>query len=273
MILTDSHVHSDVSQDSKTSMVDMVRATAAAGVERMCFTNHCDPVDWRTYKFRDACRDIVPESMRKYREMVEQYGEPPIEVGIGIELGEPLFAPDVIKEIAGTPGLDFVIGSLHILQEYGDFCWLKYESLEFCNKVFGVYLDELLKMAEMDYYDVMAHIGYGRRYMFRQGLTDAMLSLALFGDKIEELLRRIIDRGRGIEINCSGIRDGCGPFPQPEILRLYRQLGGEIITVGSDAHNGKDAGGYIRDGCEILKACGFEYVSYFRQRKPEFIKL
>ena len=118
----------------------------------------------------------------------------------------------------------------------------------------------------------MAHIGYGRRYMWKKGL-DAEMSLALFGDKIRLLLRRLIDKGRGIEINCSGIRDGCGPFPQPEILRLYREMGGEIITVGSDAHRPADAAKCVREGYEVLRSCGFDYVTTFQKHTPEFIKI
>ena len=75
---------------------------------------------------------------------------------------------------------------------------------------------------------MLAHVGYARRYMWRAGV-DASMTLARFGDKIERVLRAVVDKGKGLEINCSGIRDGCGPFPSEEILRLYRALGGEIV--------------------------------------------
>ena len=272
MILTDFHVHSDVSQDSTASMIDMVRAEAAYGIDCMCFTNHCDVVDWHTMEYLPRCREIVPESLRKREEMLQTYGPLPIDVRIGLELGESLFAPDVAREVAGSEGLDFVIGSLHILQGYGDLWGIAWKSIEQCHEMFSIYLDELLQIADMDWYDVMAHIGYARRYMMEAGF-DAMMTLDRYGDRIEALLRRLIDKGIGIEINCSGIRDGCGPFPQPEVLRLYRQLGGEIITVGSDAHTPADAAKCVREGYEVLKDCGFRYVSTFKQRHVEFIKL
>jgi histidinol-phosphatase (PHP family) len=103
--------------------------------------------------------------------------------------------------------------------------------------------------------------------------VDVALTLAQYGDRVEHLLKTLIHNGRGIEINCSGIRDGCGPFPSEEILRLYRSLGGEIITIGSDAHRPEDAAKCVDVGQEILKACGFRYITTFTKHKPEFISI
>ena len=83
----------------------------------------------------------------------------------------------------------------------------------------------------------------------------------------------IIDKGIGIEINCSGIRDGCGPFPQPEVLRLYRQLGGEIITVGSDAHEAVNAGAGVADAYAMMRDAGFRYVTVYEKRKPVMVSI
>ncbi|MBE7016613.1 MAG: histidinol-phosphatase HisJ family protein [Ruminococcaceae bacterium] len=272
MFLTDYHVHSDVSQDSKATMYEMAEAEAKMGIEQMCFTNHCDMVNWRTYEPNPGCMTKPAESLEKYAALLREHPKLPLDVRIGLELGEPLFNIEIAKRLASTPGLDMVMGSLHILQEYGDLWCVKFTSPEHCRKIFDVYVDELIKMAELNFFDVMAHIGYGRRYMWQQGY-DEKLSMELYGDKIELLLRLLIDNGRGIEINCSGIRDGCGPFPDPEVLRLYKALGGEIITVGSDAHRPSDAAKCVREGYEIIKSCGFEYVSTFKNRKCEFVKI
>ena len=272
MFLADYHVHSDISQDSKATMFEMVEAEAKMGIEQMCFTNHCDMVNWRTYEFNPACHTKPTETLEKYAAMLQEHPVLPLDVRLGLELGEPLFDIETAKALAAAPGLDMVMGSLHILQDYGDLWGVKFKSPEYCRQIFNDYADELLKMAELNFFDVMAHIGYGRRYMWQQGF-DEEFSMAHYGDKIEHLLRLLIDNGRGIEINCSGIRDGCGPFPSPEILKLYKSLGGEIITVGSDAHKPGDAAKCVRDGYEIIKNCGFEYVSTFKKRKCEFVKI
>lgn len=271
MTLTDFHVHSDVSEDSHAAMWDMVCAEAAAGVGAMCFTNHCDLLNCRDETPNPRCREITRESAEKLNAMRETHA-PPIEVRLGLELGEGHRDPALAAALAADSALDFVLGSLHLLPGYGDFYFQHYTSPAQCEGLFDLYLDELQQIASMDFYDVLAHLGYGRRYMWRDGV-DAAMTLSRFGDKIERLLRTVVEKGKGLELNCSGIRDGCGPFPSEEILRLYRGLGGEIITVGSDAHRPEDAAKGIRAGYEILQNCGFDYITVFRQRKPEWIKL
>lgn len=271
MYLTDFHVHSDVSQDSRATMWEMVEAEAAMGVQTLCFTNHCDVAHWQDMEFHSRSLEIVPESFEKLAQLKSEH-QLPIEVLVGLELAESELYPEAAAQIAAAPGLDFVLGSLHMLEETSDFYLQKYTDVPQCDALFRRYMEELQKIANIGCFDVMAHIGYCRRYMWRQGV-DAALTIAKFGDEIEALLRTLIDKGKGIEINCSGLRDGCGPFPSEEILRLYRSLGGEIITVGSDAHKPEQAAACVKEGHALLKACGFEYVSIFRQRKPEFIKL
>ena len=271
MFLTDYHVHSDVSADSDAEMWDMVQAEAAAGVGILCFTNHCDLFRWQDDAPNPRCRGIAAESADKL--LATRAMHPlPIEVRLGLELSEGHRDPALAAELASDGTLDFVLGSLHMLPGLGDFYFLTYTDIEQCMALFDLYLDELQQIAELDFYDVLAHLGYARRYMWRAGV-DAAMTLARFGGKIERLLRTVIDKGKGLEINCSGIRDGCGPFPSEEILRLYRGLGGEIVTVGSDAHQPGDAAKGLAEGCHILKSCGFDYITVFRQRKPEWIRL
>ena len=271
MIYTDYHVHSDISNDSDASMWEMVQAEAAAGMDVVCFTNHCDLFRWQDGTPYPRCREIAGESAAKLRE-TQQAHALPIEVRLGIELGEGHRDPALAAQLAADPALDFVLGSLHLIPGYGDLYVQNYDSLARCDFFFDLYLDELMQIAPLDYYDVLAHMGYGRRYMWRAGM-DAAMTLARFGDKIEQVLRAVVDKGKGLELNCSGIRDGCGPFPSEEILRLYRALGGETVTVGSDAHSPANAAKGIRQGYDVLRSCGFDYVTVFRRRKPERIKL
>lgn len=271
MYLSDYHVHSDVSEDSTASMWDMIRAEAAAGVQSMCFTNHCDIIRWQDFRPNPRCLEITRNSVEKLTAARAAH-DLPIPVGLGLELGEAQNDPALAARLAADPALDFVLGSLHILPDMGDFFFLTYTDPRQCDCYFDLYLDELQRIAELDFYDVLAHLGYARRYMWRAGV-DAALTLEKFGGKVERLLRTVIGKGKGLEINCSGIRDGCGPFPSPEILRLYRSLGGEIITAGSDAHRPEDAAKGLAAGVGILKDCGFDYVCVFRRRTPEFIKI
>ncbi|MPN15026.1 hypothetical protein SDC9_162355 [bioreactor metagenome] len=82
------------------------------------------------------------------------------------------------------------------------------------------------------------------------------------------------EKGRGIELNTSGMRQKLGePMPPVSLLKLYRDCGGEIVTVGSDAHRSCDVGKGIPQGYDMLKEAGFSYVTIYKQRKPEFIRL
>ena len=270
-VLTDLHCHTRVSPDSQASFYDMAMAEYAAGVRWLCVTDHCDTVDWRTLEFYPPCRTVARRDREEYLACRDRLPAD-LHVRLGLELAELQFHPELTEELAGEPGLDFILGSHHITAQLGDYHELTYTDPAFLGRMWELYLDHLQWVADADYYDVMAHIGYVRRYAMAQGV-DTALTLAGYGDRIEHLLRTIIGHGRGIEINCAGLRDGCGPFPSEEILRLYRALGGEIVTTGSDAHRPADAAKCLAQGQDILRACGFRYIAVFTGRKPDFLPL
>ena len=271
MYLTDFHVHSDVSMDCHASMWDMIRAEADAGMDAICFTNHCDLVRMDDFSPAERCLEIISESVEKLSAAAAEHAFP-IEVFLGVELAEAQLAPEKVASLASSEALDFVLGSMHLIPGIGDYYFQHYTDTAQCAELFRGYMEQLQRIAELDFYDVIAHLGYVRRYMWRDGI-DCALTLDRYGEQVEHLLRTVIDKGRGLELNCSGIRDGCGPFPSEEILRLYRSMGGEIVTAGSDAHRPSAAAAAVREGYELLKSCGFDYVTIFRRRKPEFIKL
>lgn len=269
--LTDFHCHTNISRDGLDTMLAMARAEYDAGIRCLCFTDHCDTVDWLTLDYYPPCRTVAQRVAAAYADCRARLPEG-LDVRLGMELGETVFFPELAEELAGAEELDFVLGSLHITPEYGDYHNLRYETPAQCRAYMEHYLQTLMTVARAGYFDVMAHIGYVRRYMCQQGLDEG-LTLERNGEALEALLKLLIENGKGIEINCSGIRDGCGPFPSEEILRFYKQLGGEIVTVGSDAHCTADAAKCIREGYEILQSLGFEYVATYKKHKPEFHRI
>ena len=269
--LTDYHCHTHISRDSQTPYYDMVMAEYDAGVRRLCVTDHCDTVDWRTLEFNPDCRNVARKELEAYEADIDRFPAD-LELRMGMELAELLFHPELADELASAPWLDFVLGSYHITREYGDYHEQSYADPAFCDTLWDIYLRDIQQVADMNYFDVLAHIGYFRRYAWNQGF-DTGLTLDKHGDRIEHLLQTIIRNGKGIEINCSGLRDGCGPFPSEEILRLYKSLGGEIITIGSDAHNPSHAAKCLDQGQQLLSACGFRYIATFTKRKPSFIPI
>lgn len=267
----DYHLHTYISHDGHETMAAMAAAARRAGMAEICVTDHCDVAGWQDYRPTDA-DSHVPFDVIADRETLMREDPPGIEVRRGIELGEAHLWPEKALEFAAAPGLDFVIGSLHMLREDGDFYAIQYRSEAHCETLIDRYMEQCLEIAELNFFDVFGHIGYFRRYMSKYGFN-TRLDLSRWGDKIGTLLRTIIRNGKGIELNTSGVRDGLGFFPDEPILRLYKSLGGEIITVGSDAHFSENAGQDVAAGYALLQTIGFKYVTVFRERKPEFIRI
>lgn len=272
--LTDNHIHSRCSPDGRDTMTAMALASYERGVRKLCFTDHCD-LDRHDTGLRDL--DCYASRYKMLEMFSQAKTEIPrdMELFLGLELGEGNHDPSAMAEIASDPELDFVLGSLHNLRGVKDFYDLDYPDEEFCRRILDGYMEELIELGRLSCFDVMAHVGYPVRYMRKKGVKNAEMSLRTHGDGLRELFKILIEGGRGIEINCSGLRNDFvrDTIPSPQILRLYRELGGEIITLGSDAHKTADAASGLDRGLELLHELDFKYVTIFRARKPEFIKI
>lgn len=271
---SDQHIHCSCSFDSHASLEDMVHAAHSGGISMLCFTDHMDMGDGLTGAPFAHPAERQLSRFAERRAAREQALSEGIEVRLGMELGEPLDNVGDALLAASSDGLDLVIASLHHLPDTPDFYFLKYESEAHCEALNRRYLAELIRMADFPDFDILGHIGYTTRYMQKQGFSER-ITADKYGDELETLLRRLIDRGRGIECNGSGYRDGgTFPFPDADILKLYRSLGGEIVTVGSDSHDTASASaGYCQRAYALLRACGFRAVCEFRNRQPVFVDI
>ena len=272
MRLSDQHIHSAASPDSQVPMRLMAEAARDHGLSMVCFTDHVDMDDDRTGRVTTQWRERLRRSQEQ-REEIKAHPPEGIEVRFGMELGAASHDPASAAVAAADPELDFVLGSLHNLRNEEDFYFRHYGPRYPCRELNRRYLRELIELTESKTFDVMAHVGYTARYMHRDGAEDGDITPEFFGDELTELFTRLIQQGRGIEVNVSGLRCGHTTYPTVSCLRLYRQLGGELITVGSDAHTQKDAGIGVREGYDILRALGFRYVAEYRHRKPELLPL
>ena len=255
MIYTDQHIHCQSSPDSHTPLREMAAAARDHGMSAICFTDHIDMDFGDLGDLRwDTRKDVLRAAWADVRENPVKG----ITVRCGIELGEANHDPEAAKEAALEPGLDFF--------EY------PYESEEQCAQLNREYLAELLELTAFPYFDAMAHIGYTSRYMHRDGFATE-ITAELYRDELAAIYEALIAQGRGIEINVSGLRCGHTSYPNASSLALYHDLGGEIITLGSDAHEPQDASVGIREGAELLRRLGFRYYTVFEKRKPTFLSL
>ena len=170
-----------------------------------------------------------------------------------------------------APPLDFVIGSVHMAGKkfhHKDLYYIEKADEAYYDSIIDSYLEDVLALARWGEFQVLGHLTLPLRYMKEHLGLD--WSFAPWMDRVEEIFSVIIPQGIGIECNTNR---GNRPLPDADILRLYRQMGGEVITLGSDAHETKDVGCVIRERQQLLRDCGFKYFTTFTGGKPEFRKL
>lgn len=263
MITADFHVHTSFSSDSEERLESAVAAAVQKGLKTLCITEHMD-MDYPTGEFAlDAAR------YQKELFRVKQLYSDRIELLFGVELGVMDYLAPRLYEFASAYPFDFIIGSSHLVDgadpyypEYFD----KFGDSEGIRRYFQSILDNI---SAFDDFDVYGHLDYVVRYS--KAMTYNPLD---FWDMLDEILRKLISMGKGIELNTAGLKYGLAfAHPHPQVLKRYRELGGEIITVGSDAHMGANIAYAFDKAEEILKAAGFVYRAVFCGRKAEFVKL
>ncbi len=271
MLLADYHTHSyPLSPDAHDSMRVMAEAALRRGVGLVCFTNHIDNCALVENAVWGPVESFEPME-RELQETREALGDR-LELRLGAEISAPHYVPEEGRRLCEHGSLDFVIGSIHNLRNRKDFYEYDYPAnFEALRPEIEEYLDEHLALVEFGGVDVLGHIGYMRKYMSRQGKFFDMMA---FSDRLREIFTRCVEKGIGIEVNTSALRSPLGDFiPGKDVLKLYRACGGEIVTTGSDSHRASDAGAGISEAVELLRECGFRYMTVFRKRKPEFIKI
>ncbi len=259
----DYHTHTSFSEDSNTPMREMVEAACKMGIREMAITDHYDP------DYPISFGIDLPRYQRALNKTKEEYqGRIKILKGveIGIQLGETL---ERCREAANSFDYDFIIGSFHCAEGY-EICdpeFFQRRSAEASYIAFYTTVrDGLLKYKD---YDVLGHFNVIDRHI--HPIPDDSVYWYL----VEEILKTVIADGKGLEINTSSFRYGMGErtTPSKEILQRFRELGGEIVTIGSDAHRPRDVGYGFDIAVEMIKSAGLKYLATFDQRIVNFVKL
>lgn len=269
-MLYDFHTHTDFSSDSTSSVEEMLHRAGALGLAGICITDHNDfdyPPENGCVMFSLNPDEYIPYLL-KFKE--EYRGR--LEVFVGIEQGLTTVQPQRINDFDKNyrDNVDFIIGSSHMVNGIDPYYK---EFWEGKNGNLGVqtYLESILENIRVCHnFDVYGHIDYIIRYIPKSEPTyDYRVHLELY----ETIFKKLIALGKGIELNTSGFKYGLGmPHPRIELLKLYHDLGGEIITIGSDGHCPEHLAYDFSRVPGILEAAGFKYYTIFRNRKPEFIK-
>lgn len=270
-IKADFHLHSHFSDDCTTSMEDMILSGIQRGLETMCFTEHHD----MNYPHREGNKSpmFFLQVSPYYKELIqlkERYASQ-INILFGVELG---LQPHLISEhtnFINSHPFDFVIGSSHLCNGKDVYFPEFYEGKLEVDAHAEYFQSVLTIVTKFQGFDVYGHLDYLVRYSPTQNTN---YSYQKHATVIDSILKTLIHNGKGIEINSGGLKHGLGDTnPCTDIVKRYKELGGEIITIGSDAHFPEYVSYEFDQVASILKSCGFQYYTVFENRKSKFLPL
>ncbi len=278
-MISDYHLHSEFSDDSTEFMESYIPKCKELNIDEICFTDHVDygiKNDWDEeiiYRgsYDDPFNRVIlanvnyPEYFSKIDRLNKMYGDI-VKIKAGLEFGIQTHTIDKYKKLVEKYGdkLDFILLSIHQVgdKEFWTGEFIDGKSQDEYNLA---YYQELLDVIKVfDDYDVLAHVDLISRY--------DKLGVYPF-EKIKpiltEIFKIVISKGKGIEINTSSWKYGLSDTtPSKDILKLYYDLGGEIITIGSDGHKVEHLLDHYYQGKEVLKDIGFKHFYTFDKRKP-----
>jgi len=263
----DYHTHTNYSADSDAPMETMICRAIALGLTEMAMTDHVDymypvapypfQIDYDAYLFEfNTLRDKYANQIR---------------LTLGVEFGLGAHLTDTLKAFVSRYPFEFVIGSVH--DYHGDEVHTKvFWEGQTKHSGYMLYFNELLEsVRNIDDFNVVGHMDYIMRY---SPFADNVLTYDGYREVIDEILRVIVTKGKGLELNTSGFRYGLDcVHPQLAILERYRELGGEIVTVGSDAHYPRFLYERFDAAYDLLRAAGFKAIAVFRNRKPVMLDI
>lgn len=289
MALYDLHIHTNFSHDIRDNYTIMERAMFAKqqGLSGIAITDHFD--------FYPACRffnaenpkklgeidlDAISERKSEILEAKEKLSKQNFEVFYGIELGGQIFSSfSVIEKLLGYYGseLDIVLGSVHVIHSGFSFpskdAFESASDSEIMNHI-EIYLEDLAYHSKHGVGEVFTHCNFPERYVYKYERQES-IDYSKYDDAYIEIFKNIIDRGIALEVNTAGYSYNDNPYmlPDARLLSVYKSLGGELVTIGSDAHSMDRIGDGVYNAAELLKSLGFKYQFIYRNRSPIAVAL
>lgn len=275
MVLFDNHNHSEFSFDGKrTSVEKSTLAAADAGLGGVAFTDHCD---FFVPAMKAEYEQLVPETfdvnaqqaeIDRVQAMIDGRigGERKFRILKGIEIGMHEDCHGEIRRTLGENSFDQVIASVHYLDGIDPFYGGYYEGKDW-KEAYGHYLETIWKeMTWLKDFDIMGHFDYVVRYA---PYSSTSLLYRDFSDILDEMFRYLIQEGKALEINTKSYQEYNGRLVtiDTEVLKRYRELGGEIVSFGSDSHDAHRIGHAIMEHALLLKSLGFRWSAHYESRR------
>lgn len=296
IVLSDFHIHSLFSSDSEAMPETMINAAASKGLSSICFTEHNDydyppengqilfNLDFDSYyNYIEAMRNgayskhstantlCASADTTNVTSNTTSASDTTVSIYIGVEQGLSVPAASRINAYDPDKKLDFIIGSSHLV-EGSDPYYPEFWKNRSTKAAILSYFESIYNNIQVCHnFDVYGHLDYVVRYAPDR---DKSYNCLDYSDLLDLILKQLIQNGKGIEVNTSGLKSGLAyPNPCLGILKRYHELGGEIITIGSDAHKPEHIGYRFDTVPALLLEAGFNYYTTFSKRVPAFHKL
>ena len=274
MIKADYHTHCNFSTDSDTTPESMILGAIQKGITHFCFTDHMDLDYPGTTKEKPLFEFEAKHYFETLCPLQEQYKDK-LDISIGIELGLRLDRTDLNKtmyQLLADYPFDFTLGSIHVLEDkdpYYESYWQEYSSSK--NVLINYFNHLLHSIQQFDNFDALGHLDYIIRYIPDfYGTKD--YSYKEHKEVIDEILKLLIQKNKALEINTKGLISGLSCFhPKLEILTRYVELGGTLLTIGSDAHEPNAIGTQFKRTEELLLTCNIKGYFVYKNHQPQFI--
>ncbi len=264
--ISDSHVHSDCSRDGSDPTMMMCESAARLGFYALTLTDHCECNAYVSEAYDRSIRQSYFEARKAsavFRERLHVYA--------GVEIGQPVQNLAAAEDALDSCDFDFTLASVHNVKDMEDFFELDYSKITLSDAL-SRYFNEILEMIAWGRFDSLSHLTYPWRYIV--GERGMVIQENKYQDKIDEVLKLLIKNHRALEVNTSGLRQKLGKtMPDLPVLQRYRELGGKLVTIGSDAHRWADVGGGVEQGLSLLRRAGFSHFTIYVKHQPQFLPI
>ncbi len=260
--MLDIHTHTKFSHDGSEEPLDMVKTAEAMGLKYLAFTDHLDLDYTGNLKYILVSRLNVPKQYAALKKLCAEYSGDVV-LAAGIEVG---YSPEVVgkyRKVIESHDYDVIINSIHTIDN-ADVYFKQFYNSKTRKEAFEKYLNAVLASVYADYsYDVIGHLGYMLRY---SPYTPKKYTYDEFPKLFDDILSGIIERGKTLEVNTK-TKDEDIFMPSVDILKRYRELGGDSITFGSDAHKKEEIAGRFGATMPILRDLGFKTLTAYKNRE------
>lgn len=260
----DMHIHSTFSWDSEMEVDKIIELTKENEISFIGLAEHLDfhsqhKKSYMFYNYNDCFQKI--QSIKKLFP----------KISMGIEAGEPYLYKAEYEKYLENKKFDFIMGSVHWIDDMSpveDRYFYKYSTVE---DAYKKYFEEEFKLVNYGNFDIVAHL----TLVHRNGKKfESDFSYIKYKKEIDDILKVIIKKNIALEVNCSGLRMAAGELiPDEEIIKAYLDLGGDLITVGSDSHRYNQLFFGLNKAYELFERLKIDDIVIYKERKPIKVKI